>query len=196
MFAIRRSVNRLRCVPLPEVDSELCRLFPYGQFGDVDDANPNETNIYLTQQLNQFGLAYIHFIEPCVAGNVAGNLKMDCEVEHDSFNTQHISKVWKGTFMLAGELPWHHLYSICCPLTPSKSHTSGCGHQVSPSQDQCCTCAQPLPGSACQHGRQAGHLFRACRFWTMSKKNHCILDKCRGLTGDCASATWPWQVSA
>ena len=63
----------------------------------MDDDNPNETNIYLTQQLNKFGLAYIHFIEPRVGGN------MDCEVRHDSFDTQHFRKVWKGTFISAGE---------------------------------------------------------------------------------------------
>ncbi|KAK9836076.1 hypothetical protein WJX84_011172 [Apatococcus fuscideae] len=72
------------------------RLSPYGQFGDVDDDKPNETDIYLTQQLNHFGLAYIHFVEPRVGGNT------DCEVRHDSFDTQHFCKVWKGTFMSAG----------------------------------------------------------------------------------------------
>ena len=79
----------------------------------MDDDNPNKTNIYLTQQLNQFGLAYIHFVEPRVGGN------MDCEVRHESFNTQHFRKVWKGTFMSAGELPWTHLSAN--PLTPFKS---------------------------------------------------------------------------
>ena len=74
-----------------------CRLSPYSQFGDVEDDDPNATNIYLTQQLNQFNLAYIHFVEPRVAGSA------DTDVRHESFSTQHFRKVWKGTFISAGD---------------------------------------------------------------------------------------------
>ncbi len=73
-------------------------MSPYGQFGDVDDESPIETNIYLTEQLNQFGLAYIHFVEPRIAG------AMDCDVRHESYSTQHFRNVWKGTFISAGEI--------------------------------------------------------------------------------------------
>ncbi|KAK9852132.1 hypothetical protein WJX84_008064 [Apatococcus fuscideae] len=72
------------------------RLSPYGQFGDVDDDKPNETNIYLTEQLNKFGLAYIHFVEPRIAGNT------DCDVRHESYNTEHFRKIWNSTFISAG----------------------------------------------------------------------------------------------
>ena len=33
-----------------------------------------------------------HFVEPRIGGN------RDCNVRHESFNTQHFRKVWKGTF--------------------------------------------------------------------------------------------------
>ena len=53
--------------------------------------------MYLTGQLNKLGLAYLHFIEPRVAGN------MDCDVKNESQNTERFRKIWKGTFISAGE---------------------------------------------------------------------------------------------
>ena len=74
-----------------------CRLSPYGTFGDVGDDKPNATNRYLTEQLNQFGLAYLHMVEPRVAGY------MDVEVEDDTYNLGHFRKLWKSTFIAAGK---------------------------------------------------------------------------------------------
>ena len=73
-----------------------CRLSPYNQDCDVNDDNPNETNSYLTEALNRFGLAYIHFVEPRVANN------FDSLPRDASYDTEIFRKIWKGTFMAAG----------------------------------------------------------------------------------------------
>lgn len=44
------------------------RLSPSGQWGSISDSNPEATFAYAAQQLNQFGLAYLHIIEPRVKG--------------------------------------------------------------------------------------------------------------------------------
>ena len=74
-----------------------CRLSPYGTFGDVDDEEANTTNKYLTEQLNKFGLAYLHMVEPRIAGNT------DVEVTDKTQDLAHFRKVWKGTFLAAGK---------------------------------------------------------------------------------------------
>ena len=74
-----------------------CRLSPYGTFGDVDDNDANTTNKYLTEQLNKCGLAYLHMVEPRIAGNT------DVEVTDKTQDLAHFRKVWNGTFLAAGE---------------------------------------------------------------------------------------------
>ena len=73
-----------------------CRLSPYGEFGDVADDKPNATNRYLTQQLNNFGLAYLHMVEPRIAGNT------EVEVSDSTFDLGHFRKLYNGTFIAAG----------------------------------------------------------------------------------------------
>lgn len=73
-----------------------CRLSPYGEFGDVADDKPNATNRYLTQQLNNFGLAYLHMVEPRIAGNT------EVEVADSTFDLGHFRKLYNGTFIAAG----------------------------------------------------------------------------------------------
>ena len=89
------------------------RLSPYGEFGDVGDDKPNETNRYLTEQLNKFNLAYLHMVEPRVAGNT------DVEVGDSTFDLNHFRKLFKGTFIAAGEM---HLMSS--PVGCSMCNTS------------------------------------------------------------------------
>ena len=74
----------------------LCRLSPYGEFGDVADDKPNATNRYLTEQLNSFGLAYLHMVEPRIAGNT------EIEVSDSTFDLSHFRKLYNGTFIAAG----------------------------------------------------------------------------------------------
>ena len=87
-----------------------CKLSPYNQDCDTYDDRPNETGIYLTEQLNRFGLAYIHFVEPRVANNV------DFAPRDHSHDTGVFRKVWKGTFIAAGR----HAGGLCC--RPSSSN--------------------------------------------------------------------------
>lgn len=72
------------------------RLSPYGEFGDVADDIPNATNRYLTEQLNSFGLAYLHMIEPRMAGET------EVEVTSSTHNLNHFRKLYNSTFMAAG----------------------------------------------------------------------------------------------
>ncbi len=74
------------------------RLSPYGEFGSVADDKPNATNRYLTEQLNKFGLAYLHMVEPRIAGNT------EVDVTDKTYNLAHFRKLYNGTFIAAGKL--------------------------------------------------------------------------------------------
>ncbi|MBR1174732.1 alkene reductase [Bradyrhizobium sp. KB893862 SZCCT0404] len=45
------------------------RLGPSGTFGSMSDSNPDALFGYAAQQLNRFGLAYLHLIEPRIDGS-------------------------------------------------------------------------------------------------------------------------------
>jgi N-ethylmaleimide reductase len=45
------------------------RLSPSGSFGGMSDSNPLATFSHAAEQLNAFGLAYLHVVEPRVAGS-------------------------------------------------------------------------------------------------------------------------------
>ncbi|AAU93057.1 NADH-dependent flavin oxidoreductase, Oye family [Methylococcus capsulatus str. Bath] len=45
------------------------RLSPLGTFNDMGDADPEATFGYVAERLNDFGLAYLHVVEPFMAGN-------------------------------------------------------------------------------------------------------------------------------
>jgi N-ethylmaleimide reductase len=44
------------------------RLSPSGNFGGISDSNPARTFSHAAEQLNRFGLAYLHVIEPRIRG--------------------------------------------------------------------------------------------------------------------------------
>ena len=46
------------------------RIGPGGQWNSMSDSNPTALFDYVAEQLNRFGLAYLHVIEPRVKGNV------------------------------------------------------------------------------------------------------------------------------
>jgi len=84
-----------------KVPPAACRLSPYGEFGSVADDKPNATNRYLTEQLNKFGLAYLHMVEPRIAGNT------EVDVTDKTYNLSHFRKLFDGTFIAAGKLLHH-----------------------------------------------------------------------------------------
>jgi N-ethylmaleimide reductase len=46
------------------------RIAPSGSFNGMLDSNPNALFAYVAEQLNPFGLAYLHVVEPRVKGNI------------------------------------------------------------------------------------------------------------------------------
>jgi N-ethylmaleimide reductase len=51
-------------------DRVAVRIGPSGSFNSMSDSNPQALFDYLTGELNRFGLAYLHILEPRVKGNV------------------------------------------------------------------------------------------------------------------------------
>ena len=96
----------------------LCRLSPYGEFGDVADDKPNATNRYLTEQLNGFGLAYLHMVEPRIAGY------LEVEVTDNTFDLGHFRKLYNGTFIAAG-MPLTLLGPLMCSNSLISAYQQG-----------------------------------------------------------------------
>ncbi len=46
------------------------RIGPSGTWNGMSDSNPQALFDYVADQLNRFGLAYLHIIEPRIKGNV------------------------------------------------------------------------------------------------------------------------------
>jgi N-ethylmaleimide reductase len=72
------------------------RLSPSGQYDSMSDSNPAATFGYLVKQLNRFGLAYLHIIEPRIKGNE--------EIQEDAapVAAQHLRPIYEGTIIAAG----------------------------------------------------------------------------------------------
>ncbi|KAI3428554.1 hypothetical protein D9Q98_007376 [Chlorella vulgaris] len=79
-----------------EVGSEKVglRLSPFGGFLDAHDSHPYALNIYLLEELNKMNLAYVHLIEPRVAGSG------DRSEGNDSIAS--FRSVYNGTLISAG----------------------------------------------------------------------------------------------
>ncbi|WP_295718933.1 alkene reductase [Mucilaginibacter sp.] len=72
------------------------RLGPSGTFASMFDSDPIALFGYAAEQLNKFGLAYLHLIEPRVKGSVE-------EVEDlEPVAAMHLRKIFKGTIIAAG----------------------------------------------------------------------------------------------
>ncbi|WP_050476212.1 alkene reductase [Herbaspirillum rhizosphaerae] len=72
------------------------RLSPSGQWGSISDSNPEATFTYAAQQLNKFGLAYLHIIEPRVKG-------VETIDEHQQpVASEFLRKVFTGPIIAAG----------------------------------------------------------------------------------------------
>ncbi|KAG2436722.1 hypothetical protein HXX76_006246 [Chlamydomonas incerta] len=69
------------------------RLSPFTNFLDAADSTPYGTHVYLCEQLNRHGLAYLHMVEPRMAGN---------EERATVETLLPFRAVWKGAFIAAG----------------------------------------------------------------------------------------------
>lgn len=69
------------------------RLSPSGTFNDMRDSNPEATFGYLVEQLNQFGLAYLHIID--------GN---ESDLQHGGtiVPTSHFRQIFQGSLIVNG----------------------------------------------------------------------------------------------
>ncbi|HTB93711.1 MAG TPA: alkene reductase [Candidatus Sulfotelmatobacter sp.] len=77
-------------------DRVAVRIGPGGTFNGMHDSNPTALFGYLAGQLNGFGLAYLHIIEPRVKGNALiaeGQAPVAAE---------HLRKIFKGKIIAAG----------------------------------------------------------------------------------------------
>ncbi|KAL4428356.1 hypothetical protein ABPG75_002445 [Micractinium tetrahymenae] len=70
------------------------RLSPFGGFLDAHDSHPYSSVVFLLEELNKHNLAYVHIVEPRVAGND------DLAFTPDSI--QPFRQVYKGTLIAAG----------------------------------------------------------------------------------------------
>lgn len=65
------------------------RLSPVNPFNDMKDSNPQAMFNYVTEQLNQFGLAYLHVVEGGIHGGG----------ESDPFDFSQMRKLFKGAYI-------------------------------------------------------------------------------------------------
>jgi N-ethylmaleimide reductase len=72
------------------------RIAPAGTWNHMRDSNPAATFNYVAQQLNRFGLAYLHIIEPRVKGNVT------IHKGQGPIAAEQLRKVFKGKIVAAG----------------------------------------------------------------------------------------------
>ena len=77
-------------------DRVAVRIGPSGTWNGMSDSNPQALFAYVAAQLNRFGLAYLHIIEPRVKGNVVigeGQAPVASE---------QLRKIFKGRIIAAG----------------------------------------------------------------------------------------------
>jgi N-ethylmaleimide reductase len=77
-------------------DRVAVRIAPSGTWNGMSDSNPQALFAYVAEQLNRFGLAYLHIIEPRVKGNIV-------LVEGQApVASEHLRKIFKGKIIAAG----------------------------------------------------------------------------------------------
>lgn len=72
------------------------RLGPSGQWAGMSDSNPEATFGYVAEQLNRFGLAYLHIIEPRIKGSEA------VEDGLPPIASAQLRKIFEGRIIAAG----------------------------------------------------------------------------------------------
>jgi N-ethylmaleimide reductase len=73
------------------------RIGPSGSWGDMSDSDPEGLFTYVAQQLAPLNLAYLHLIEPRIAGNIEDESRDQAPVA-----AQLIRKHYKGAIIAAG----------------------------------------------------------------------------------------------
>jgi N-ethylmaleimide reductase len=74
------------------------RVGPSGTFNEMHDSNPEALFGYVAEQLNDFDLAYLHVIEPRIAGDITKE-----NAENDGVvASAYLRKSYKGTILAAG----------------------------------------------------------------------------------------------
>ncbi|WP_260741494.1 alkene reductase [Tunturiibacter lichenicola] len=77
-------------------DRVAVRIGPSGSWNQMSDSNPAALFDYLAAQLNRFGLAYLHIVEPRVKGNVV------IKEGQAPVAAQELRKIFKGKIIAAG----------------------------------------------------------------------------------------------
>src|SRR6202162_1688642 len=72
------------------------RIAPGGRWNGMSDSDPDALFDYVAKELNRFGLAYLHIIEPRVRGNVV------FAEGQDAIAAARLRKIFKGTIVEAG----------------------------------------------------------------------------------------------
>lgn len=72
------------------------RIAPGGSWNGMSDSNPQALFSYVAEQLNRFGLAYLHVIEPRVKGNVV------IAEGQAPIASEQLRKIFKGNIIAAG----------------------------------------------------------------------------------------------
>jgi N-ethylmaleimide reductase len=78
-------------------DRVAVRMGPSGNFGDMSDSDPEGLFSYVARELDKLKLAYLHLIEPRIAGHIENEGKNPNPVA-----AQLIRKHYKGTIIVAG----------------------------------------------------------------------------------------------
>jgi len=72
------------------------RLSPSSTFGSMHDSNPTATFGYVANALNNFGLAYLHLVEPRIAGNET------IDNPTSNLTAGYFRSIYKGIILSAG----------------------------------------------------------------------------------------------
>ncbi len=84
------------CIDAVGSDRVAVRLSPSTTFGGVTDSNPEATFKHIATELDKLRLAYLHIIEPRVAGDSTA------EIEIPPIAASTLRKVYKGVIIAAG----------------------------------------------------------------------------------------------
>ena len=74
------------------------RVGPSGTFNEMSDSNPEALFGYVAEQLNRFGLAYLHVIEPRIKGDVDKENSQNA----DPVASAYLRRIFKGPILAAG----------------------------------------------------------------------------------------------